>query len=128
MTGGRYCFKCGKVHPLGTRCTRRIYEKPDKEKELRSQYAWTKKAKDIKDRSQWLCAVCRKEGRLEYESLEVHHIIKLKDREDLLLDDSNLICLCTFHHKMADAGKISIEELRKLVAERDEVSPPSELK
>ena len=125
MSIGRLCGKCGKIHPIGTRCTRRANKEKDKEHELRSKYSWTKKAQDIKDRSNWLCAICRKEGRLEYDDLEVHHIIKLKDRPDLLTDDSNLICLCTYHHKLADAGKISEDELRRLVAERDATIPPS---
>ena len=43
------CSKCGKIHPRSYNCNvGRIYTKTD-ESRLRSRYAWTKKAKQIKD-------------------------------------------------------------------------------
>lgn len=50
-----------------------------------------------------------------YNGLEVHHIEKVRDRKDLLLDDDNLICLCVEHHKQADKGILSKEFLKKSV-------------
>lgn len=67
-----------------------------------------------------MCEVCRDQGVYTYDGLEVHHIRKLKDAPDLLLDDRNLICLCTYHHKEADAGRISVDYLTKLVNGREE--------
>jgi hypothetical protein len=66
-----------------------------------------------------LCAICLEEGRYNYDNLEVHHITKLKDDADGLLDNYNLICLCKQHHELADAGKIDAEHLRELAKTRE---------
>ena len=112
------CSRCGKIHPRNYNCTvGRIYQKTDESK-LRSRYAWTKKAKQIKNDDKGLCLVCKAQGVYTYDNLEVHHITKVRDDESKLLDDDNLITLCVYHHKLADAGEINAEYLRKLVAER----------
>ena len=112
------CGKCGKIHSRSYECkNKREYGKTE-ERKLRSKYAWTKKARQIKEDSNGLCEVCRNEGVYTYNGLEVHHIVKLKDNPDGLLDDDNLITLCSYHHKLADEGKISVDYLQKLVAKR----------
>ncbi len=65
-----------------------------------------------------LCEVCKAQGVYNYNDLEVHHIEKLKDNPDGLLNDDNLICLCVYHHKQADAGELNADYLRELVKER----------
>ena len=112
------CSKCGKTHARGYKCNvGRVYQKTDESK-LRSRYAWTKKAKQIKDDANGLCEVCRAQGLYTYDGLEVHHITKLKDDPNGLLDDDNLITLCVYHHKQADDGEISADYLRELAKER----------
>ena len=112
------CSKCGRIHPRGYNCNKgRIYATTE-ERKLRSKYAWTKKAKQIKEDANGLCEVCRAEGIYTYDGLEVHHITKLKDDPNGLLDDDNLICLCVYHHKQADDGELSEDYLRELVKER----------
>jgi 5-methylcytosine-specific restriction endonuclease McrA len=37
-----------------------------------------------------------------YDNIEVNHIIPINEDIDKALDDDNLICLCSHHHKMAD--------------------------
>ena len=78
------------------------------------------KAKEIKESSKWLCALCLEEGRYNYNDLEVHHITKLKDNAEGLLDNYNLICLCKRHHERADAGLENPEKLRKIARDREE--------
>ena len=112
------CSKCGKMHPRGAKCSiSRTYKRTDDDK-LRSSYAWTQKAKQIKADAMGLCEVCRKQGVYTYDGLEVHHITKLRDNPDGLLDDDNLICLCNYHHRQADDGTLSADYLRELVKER----------
>lgn len=89
------------------------------EDKLRSKYAWTKKSKQIREDAGNLCEVCRDKGIATYNNLEVHHIDKLRDNVDGLLDDDNLICLCVRHHKEADNGEIDEEYLRELVKKRE---------
>lgn len=115
------CSKCGRIHSYNYKCNvGRIYETTE-ERKLRSSYAWTQKAKQIKEDAQGLCEVCRQEGLYTYDDLEVHHITKLKDDPNGLLDDDNLICLCVYHHKQADNGELDADYLRKLARERGKI-------
>ena len=117
------CSRCGKIHRQGSECPKRYVMQDTQERALRNRYAWATKSKQIRDEANYLCEVCRDEGVLTYENVEVHHIVKLKDNRDLLLDDDNLICLCQRHHKDADAGKIPQEYLQEL-ARRRRKDPP----
>lgn len=114
------CSKCGRIHPYSYKCTVGVDSNRYKvsEDKLRSKYAWTKKSKQIREDAGNLCEVCRDKGIATYNNLEVHHIEKLRDNVDGLLDDDNLICLCTRHHKEADNGEIDEEYLRELVKKR----------
>lgn len=112
------CSRCGKIHARGYRCNAgRVYSKSDDDK-MRSRYIWTKKAKQIKEDALNLCEVCRAKGLYTYDGLEVHHIVKIRQDPSKFLDDDNLICLCTYHHKQADAGEIDADYLKKLANER----------
>lgn len=116
------CSRCGKIHPYNYKCTvGKTYKNKDtEERKLRNKYAWAKKSQEIRERAAYLCEVCRAEGRYTYEGLEVHHITKLREDKEGLLDNYNLICLCVEHHKAADAGEIKKEYLEKLAREREE--------
>lgn len=118
------CSRCGKIHKIGYKCNhnRPKYQYDYEEAKLRNTDKWHKKAQEIKERSKYLCAECLRHNIYNYKDLETHHIDKLKDRPDRLLDDSNLICLCRYHHRMADAGMIAKEILFKMAEERD--NPP----
>ena len=115
------CSKCGKVHDFNYKCTvgaRKNYKYSYKERQLRNTYDWHTKAEQIKKDSKYLCSVCKDKGIYQYNNLETHHIEKLTERPDLLLEDTNLICLCVSCHKLADAGMIDKEYLSKLALQR----------
>lgn len=114
------CSVCGRIHPEGFSCHhKRTYTGGD-ERKLRSTYAWTQKAQEMKEEAQYLCEVCRAEGVYTYSRLETHHIDKLRLKHEGLLQDENLICLCERHHREADRGIISAERLRQIARERGE--------
>lgn len=109
------CSRCGKIHDYNHNCyINKSKIKNDVDK-LRSTYKWQLKVEEIKDASNYLCAVCRDNNVYTYNTLEIHHIEKLQQRPELFLDDNNLICLCKKHHKDADNGKINKEYLLNLV-------------
>ena len=115
----RSCSVCGKMHPRNYKChPKRKYEGGE-ERGLRSTYKWTKKSEEIRERANWLCEVCRDQGRYTHEDLSVHHIDKVREDSTKLLDDENLICLCDLHHKQADSGELSKDYLRELVKKRE---------
>lgn len=114
------CSKCGKIHSSTYQCNvGRIY-KDSKERQLRNTYEWQQKSLEIRERSQYLCSVCRDKGIYTYNNLEVHHIVKLKDDPTRLLDNYNLICLCVEHHKQADNDELDREHLFKLAKIRED--------
>lgn len=115
------CSYCGRIHDSKVDCgkkPKRMYRRTEEE-QGRYTHAWDVKSEQIKERSHYLCEVCLEEGRLTYEGLETHHIVKLRERPDLLLEDENLICLCKMHHRMAERGEIPAEKLRKLAKKRE---------
>ena len=57
---------------------------------------------------------------LNHKNLEVHHIVPLAEDFNKRLDNENLICLCQFHHKMAEHGEILREELTELARRRED--------
>lgn len=114
------CPYCGRIHRQGDKCPafKRIY-KSTKETKLRNRNQWKMKSLEIRDKAEGLCEVCRDQGKINYKGLEVHHIVKLKDNPDGLLDDMNLVCLCSEHHKQADRGELSQEYLKSLACNRE---------
>ena len=120
MASFKACSKCGKVHPYGYKCNVGAGYNRSKleEDKLRSKYAWTMKSRQIREDANNLCEVCLDRGVITYNGLEVHHIEKLRENVDGLLDDDNLICLCVAHHKEADNGDLDPNYLRQLVSKR----------
>ena len=111
----RACSICGKIHPAGQQCKSPRSYAGGEERKLRSTNRWKRKSEQIRDEVLF-CEVCKdKEHRYVYDNLEVHHIEKLKNNKDKLLDDDNLIVLCREHHRQADSGELSKDYLRELV-------------
>ena len=121
----RSCTKCGRIHDINFKCNGGGRLPQTAEQALRRRTSWTNKSKEIRERSKYLCAVCLDKGEARADDdIEVHHIRKLRDYPDGLLEDDNLICLCTYHHKQADRGELSSEYLRQLAQRRDIVDYP----
>ena len=115
------CSKCGKIHDVNYDCHHGDHSSA--EKKMRSKYVWTKKSREVRDQANYLCEVCRDQGIFNYENVEVHHLQPLRDRKDLYLENNNLICLCSKHHKEAENGDIDIEYLKKLIDKRENPPP-----
>ena len=120
----RSCSKCGNIHPYNYKCNVGKVYRGGEERKLRNTYAWHSKARQIKEKSNYLCAICKDQGIYTYDNLEVHHISKVKDDPSLLLEDYNLITLCAWHHKLADMGEINKNYLLNLVYDREKQLPP----
>ena len=114
------CSKCGKIHDANYNCTFGKVYRGGEERNLRKSNAWKRKSEEIREKANFLCEVCRDRGSYTYDGLEVHHIIKIKDNKELLLDNRNLICLCQEHHKMADRNALDADYLRRLALKREE--------
>lgn len=118
------CSRCGRIHAAG-QCTvkaekkARNYDRSDNEAyQFRQRAKWKKKSKQIRTDAQYLCEVCRDKKKLVYEGLSVHHIIPLSEDTSIGYEDTNLICLCSQCHELAEAGMIDRDYLRKLATLR----------
>ena len=110
------CSRCGKIHDSNYKCNHgKVYQLRTDE---HNTHKWHKKSEQVRSEAMNLCEVCKAEGKYTYDNLEVHHIVKIKDNKDLLLEDSNLICLCQFHHRLAETGQLDQEYLRELAMQR----------
>lgn len=111
------------MHAYGEPCPRKKptyrYERTGADR-LRFTARWKRKSLQVRDDAHWMCEVCRDQGKAMTEGLEVHHIDKLRDDPDGLVEDDNLVCLCRLHHRMADDGELTKEYLRGLAAKRIE--------
>ena len=114
------CSKCGRVHSTDYKCNHNRSFKPTDETRLRNKNAWHKKSEEIRRKSKYLCAVCKDEKRYNYDNLEVHHIISIKQDKERYLDNYNLICLCQEHHRLAEIGKIDKDYLFELARQRED--------
>lgn len=115
------CARCGKVHPYNYKCGKRKYQqKSGEDVRLRNTHKWAVKSLEIRERANYLCEVCRDHNIYTYNNLEVHHIEKLREHPEKLLDNENLICLCMEHHHQADRGDLDPDYLRRLVHLREQ--------
>ena len=118
------CSVCGKIHDSNKMCkSKRIYT-GGKERELRNKNIWHQKSLEIRDKAHFLCEVCRDQGIINHNNLEVHHIIKVTEDETKLIENLNLICLCSEHHHLADSGGIDTEYLFRLARRREGEESP----
>lgn len=119
----RSCIRCGRVHDVKYKCdvgkSKRKYKNYNSdERMLRNSTAWKYKSLEMREKANFLCEVCKDHGVYNYDGLEVHHIDKIKDEPTKLLDDDNLIVLCSYHHKVADLGILDKSYLLELVGKR----------
>ena len=116
------CSVCGKIHDFNKVCRKPIRKKTTESSRFRNTYEWKNKRESIKIRDKYLCKVCMSgkhdtDYRYTYNELEVHHIVPIEEDYSKRLDSNNLITLCQMHHKMAENGKISREELKEMIGE-----------
>ena len=92
---------------------------------FRNSPKWQKKRKHIKERDNYLCQICIRElygtkRKYNSEGLQVHHALPINLSENLKLDESNLITLCSMHHSMCDKRQIPYEEVKKIINEQNQ--------
>lgn len=114
------CSRCGKVHSTAYKCNYNRFKKDTEARKLRNKNSWHIKSEEIRKKSNYLCTVCREEGRYNYKGLEVHHITPIEEDKDRVLDNYNLICLCQEHHKQAELNKIDRDYLYELARQRED--------
>lgn len=102
----KICSRCGRILPVGERCScqpayRRDYNKYRRNKriqEFRNSSEWREMRKKIIERDDGTDQyVLSKTGELR-PGFSVHHIIPLSERWDLRLDEHNLITLSDDTH------------------------------
>lgn len=94
---GKHCLWCGKklVGRQRTFC-----DDSNCNIQIFNKYNWAKIRERIIERDGHQCKAV---GCAITHGLSVHHIIKVIERPDLVMSDSNLITLCREHHEQAEA-------------------------
>lgn len=72
------------------------------EKGKMSGRRWRELRERVISRDLGCCRFCLINGYGESKNLEVHHLLKRVDREDLIYDMDNLVTLCATHHRMLE--------------------------
>ena len=121
------CKYCGKIHDEGYVCGSRPIKrkKTDDVVRFRNSAVWQRKRQQIRARDCYLCQICIRElhgtwRKYNYEGLQVHHAVAVNSSEELRLDDSNLITLCSMHHAMCDSGEIPYDEVKQIILEQQQ--------
>lgn len=118
------CAHCGIVK-RGHICPYRPKHRKNGDKQadaFRSTKVWQRKREEIQTRDRHLCQICLRDkyntlSFLNYKTAQVHHITSIQEDYNRRLDNDNLICLCSYHHKMAEDGQIPKQELYEIVDE-----------
>lgn len=117
----RTCSVCGKIHEEDKMCKRVYSRKKDtKAISFRNSYNWRIKRTQIKVRDMYMCRVCLIEKhktifKYNHQNIQVHHIVPLMEDYSKSLDSDNLICLCSYHHRLAEDGIITKDELQEII-------------
>lgn len=119
MSHLKSCSRCGRFHQRDFVCLKGKKYKGGVARDLRKRHVWDLKRNEIKEASNWLCEVCRHNGRYSYDGLSVHHIVKIRDDPERFLDNYNLICLCQLCHKDAENGVLDPNFLFDLAKGRE---------
>ena len=118
------CKYCG-VTKRGHICPYRPKHRKNGDKQsdkFRNTKVWQRKREEIKTRDKHLCQICLRDRHntlsfLNYKTVQVHHITSIQEDYNRRLDNDNLICLCAYHHRMAEDGQIPKQELYEIVEE-----------
>ena len=115
------CKYCGRIHKKDFICPMKPKSNKYKTSEadkFRWTKAWQRKREEVKRRDKFLCQICIRKlyntiKKYNYNDLEVHHIVPIKEDYELRLEDSNLITLCEYHHELADIppGVLIVSEM-----------------
>ena len=118
------CGYCHKIHDNKIKCgAKRSYYREKNNRYNKSQEyndiiksnRWKKLSALIKSLDNHECLVCKDCGLISPKVLEVHHVEKVMNNFEKAFDEQNLITLCIFHHKQAEQGTITIDELLELI-------------
>lgn len=120
------CKYCGRIHDTKFDCGMkpiRIKQGNNKDK-FRWTKVWQNKREEIKERDNYLCQVCIRKlydthTQYNYEDLECHHAVPLKDDFNRRLDNDNLITICSQHHEKAESGEIPLDIILRIIKEQE---------
>lgn len=122
------CPYCNQLHEINYVCPKRPQWQQNKAAnaivKFRNSKQWQYKRAYIRKRDRNMCRLCAigyGNKPIAYVSeVSVHHIVPLSVDFGKRLDDDNLICLCSYHHELAENGKIPAILLKKIA--KSEVS------
>lgn len=126
MTRLRSCSYCGKVHATDYNCGKLPKTKKNNTEADRFRWgrSWRKKREEIKHRDKFLCQICIRNlygtiNQYNFDNLSVHHGVPLEEDINKGLVNKNLLTVCSYHHEMAESGKIPRKVILDIAKEQE---------
>lgn len=79
-------------------------------------YKWQQKRKEILNRDNYECQVCKSKGRFHIGEC-VHHKKELKLYPELAMDNDNLITLCNRCHNLIHEKHLNRKKEKRIISE-----------
>lgn len=117
------CKYCMRIHDSKFNCGKKPVrqKEPTQINKFRWSRKWTEKREQIKERDNYLCQICFRNNKYNYNDLEVHHAISLEEDFEKRLDNDNLITLCQEHHEQAERGEIPRDVILNIINEQEQL-------
>lgn len=100
------CSYCNKIHDKYEDCDAKLKHKQKHKQNYNEEYNkcynsknWKRVREEVLKENNYCCEICMQLGVANYKDIQVHHVIKIIDNEDLMFDKSNLIVVCRQHHR-----------------------------
>ena len=127
------CKHCLKIHDREYECDAKSKYKRDKNRcrknsmssdkkiidRFYSTSEWRKCREEMMKEANYLCEMCLEFGKITYNDLHVHHVVKVKDNWNKRIDKDNLIVVCPDCHRQIEDMTTNeiIRDVEKLKAE-----------
>ncbi len=108
------CKHCLKVHEREYDCHAKTNHKRKYKIEYNKQYdkcynsrKWKRVRTEVLKDNDYCCEVCKQLGIVNYTDIQVHHITKIIDNDELMFDKSNLLVVCREHHRQIEGMNLN---------------------
>ncbi|MDK2587485.1 HNH endonuclease signature motif containing protein [Romboutsia sedimentorum] len=108
------CSYCNKIHDKYEDCEDKLKYKKSNSNEYNEKYnkcynnsKWKRIRNEVLKDNDYCCEVCKQLEIVNYTDIQVHHITKIIDNDELMFDKSNLLVVCREHHRQIEGMNLN---------------------